>query len=56
MLVHMPCTQVADCDVSNDVVHSLTPAYAKVNNTPSASINVNVRGWMFDWDTKDQIR
>ena len=53
MLVHVPCTQVANCDMSSDVVSSLTPAFAEVGGAPA---NVNVRGWMFDWDTKDQIR
>ena len=56
MLVHLPHMQVADCDMSNEVVHSLTPPYAVVDSTPSASKSVTVRGWMFDWDTKDQIK
>ena len=56
LLCSFPAPQVADCAQSNDVVHALVPTYATVDSTPSASINVTVRGWVFDWETKDQIR
>jgi len=56
LMYSFPAPQVADCAQSNDVVHALVPTYATVDSTPSASVNVTVRGWMFDWETKDQIR
>ena len=56
LMYSFPAPQVADCAQSNDVVHALVPTYATVDSTPSASVNVTVRGWEFDWDTKDQIR